>query len=153
LWVVTGLAVAFDRWSRMAWAAERRRVMLGCGLLAVCAMEQLNRHPSGLSRSGERMLVASVPPPPAACRSLLLDRPADPVQFQFHAMALAPALALPTLNGSSGLVPPGWQLDPYDADYLPAVRRWIDAHRLSGVCGYDQTAGRWSAMVPLVVAD
>ncbi|WP_322518175.1 hypothetical protein SR870_11950 [Rhodopseudomonas palustris] len=148
LWVVCGLALALDRWIAAARPDARLKRVVPAGLLlALCAAEQLNRNRSVLTRSGQRALLASMPPAPADCRSFFIDRPTDLRLFQFDALAIAQATGLPTLNGSSGVFPPDWGFWNYDAGYLPAVQRWIDAHRLTGVCSYDQTDRRWRVRV------
>ena len=41
----------------------------------------------------------------------------------------------PTINGYSGLFPPGWDLfDTKDAAYERHVAAWIDSRKLEGVC-------------------
>jgi hypothetical protein len=45
---------------------------------------------------------------------------------------------LPTLNGYSAWYPAGWDLlNPQEPDYPDRVKRWIGAHRLTGVCELD----------------
>ena len=57
--------------------------------------------------------------------------------------------AIPTLNGYSAWVPDGWNLhNPQEADYPDRVRRWIDAHGLTGVCELDIEARTMIPRIP-----
>lgn len=56
---------------------------------------------------------------------------------------------IPTLNGYSAWVPDGWNLhNPQEADYPDRVRRWIDAHGLTGVCELDIEARTMTPRIP-----
>lgn len=57
--------------------------------------------------------------------------------------------SLPTLNGYSAWFPPGWSLaDPTHQLYPAAVRTWVTAHHLHGVCQLDIDARRMTPYDP-----
>ena len=66
-------------------------------------------------------------------------------QRQSDAMLLSEWLDLPTVNGSSSWVPPGWDLmHPEAPNYIIKLRQWIVMNNLQGkVCGADPHSGRW----------
>jgi hypothetical protein len=54
-------------------------------------------------------------------------------EYQIDAMLVSIMRGVPTLNGYSGHVPPGWSLREVEApDYEENVKRWIDLHDLDG---------------------
>jgi hypothetical protein len=56
---------------------------------------------------------------------------------------------IPTLNGYSAWYPDGWNLlNPQEADYPDRVKRWIDAHGLTGVCEFDIEARTMTPRIP-----
>ena len=57
-------------------------------------------------------------------------------EYQIDAMLVSIMRGIPTLNGYSGSVPPGWSLREVEApDYEENVRKWIRLHNLDGnVC-------------------
>jgi hypothetical protein len=56
---------------------------------------------------------------------------------------------IPTLNGYSAWYPDGWTLsNPQEADYPDRVKRWIDAHWLTGVCELDIEARTMTPRIP-----
>jgi hypothetical protein len=153
---VTATAVYF-----LASTQRTLRRPLATGLLAVCALllvgEELNRsNPVYIDRGQVVRLLASVPPPPAACRAFfVLDtRPARPgdaeaeVQIYRHnveAMLIAEYVNLPTINGFSTFNPPDWRFDyPTRPDYPARVAEYGARHNLQGLCGLDMEPMRWT---------
>ena len=54
-------------------------------------------------------------------------------EYQIDAMLVSIMRGVPTLNGYSGHVPPGWSLREVEApDYYANVRKWISLHNLGG---------------------
>jgi len=54
-------------------------------------------------------------------------------EYQIDAMLISIMRGVPTLNGYSGNVPPGWSLREVEApDYEENVRKWIKLHNLDG---------------------
>ena len=61
--------------------------------------------------------------------------------YNLDAAFVALNLSIPTLNGYSAWYPTGWDLfNPEEAVYLERVSRWIERHRLTGVCELDVVA-------------
>jgi len=54
-------------------------------------------------------------------------------EYQIDAMLVSIMRGIPTLNGYSGHVPPGWSLREVEApDYEENVKKWISLHNLDG---------------------
>jgi hypothetical protein len=85
-----------------------------------------------------------------SCRSFFIGRaPPEYVArspdmwtlYSIDATFVALTRSIPTLNGYSAWVPPGWDLfNPEEEVYLERVRRWIDTHALTGICELDVVA-------------
>ena len=130
--------------TRAAAAGWRRWVMVA-GLLLLC-LEQVNSIDSAtVDRSDEVAFMASIPTPPAECGSFFIVPHSMRQQHEvaIDAMIVAQLTGVPTLNGYSGVSPPGWQLKTDSPDYLANVRVWIELHSLTGVCSYDETLRVW----------
>ena len=119
-------------------------------------LEQLNNNPdhARLSRGAEMTALAAAPRPPAACKSFFISphsshdgrRVGDAIE-QIDAMLLAQRVGLPTLNGYSGLSPPGWRMGKIEeGSYLGSTWSWAERHAIeAGLCEYDYTARHWQA--------
>ena len=69
--------------------------------------------------------------------------------YGIDATFIALKYSLPTLNGYSAWGPDGWSLsDPPHPWYPAAVRAWVDANHLRGVCHLDIDARRMTPYVP-----
>jgi hypothetical protein len=158
---VLALVAAWAAW-RIATALPR---LAAPALAAVLVLDQaILASPARLQRSAELARLAALPPPPAGCRAFVAARPREGLvsaiprsgdegdrigEIYSHntdAMLLAALLRLPTVNGFSTLLPPGWRLADANApDYLwrasDAARR---AGLLEGLCGVDFHALSWS---------
>ena len=114
---------------------------LGLALLALAVVEQINFAPTAkLSRSFDIARLQHVQPAPSSCRSFYVsDEPnRQPYEVQIDAMLVALKRERPTINGYSGLFPPGWYLfDTKDAAYEQHVAAWIASRNLEGVCRVD----------------
>ena len=148
--VATVAAIGLDAlWRRADGLRGARPAALLLGALVMA--EQINLTPTVLSRSRDFAEVEAMPPAPAACRSfVLLPAAPDPDlrrwSRQTVALMIAQARGLPTLNGYSGMAPPGWGLfNPTDREgYRRAIVAWADAQRLwPGLCGVDPGQRRW----------
>ena len=118
----------------------RARRSLTAAMFAVIAFgmfEQLGRAPS-ISKTTElarlNRLAAKLPDD---CASFYVA--ADPgrrpikYEYQIDAMLISIMRHVPTLNGYSGHVPPGWSLREVEAsDYEERVAGWIATHNLMG---------------------
>lgn len=130
----------------------RRRVpwlVAAAVLAATVVVEQVhNTSPSALDRPSQLAALASVPAPPPACTSFFVVTTPSATPFQAtqtQAMLISQRTGLPTLNGYSGVWPPGWVLwFPQTATYLNYVQDWIEENRLrAGVCELDLSTRRW----------
>jgi hypothetical protein len=116
------------------------RMCLTVGMFAVIAFglfEQLGRAPA-FSKSAEiawlNKLVARLP---ENCSSFYVV--AGPVrrqvkyEYQIDAMLVSVMRQVPTLNGYSGHVPPGWSLRDVEAPgYEENVKQWVNRHKIEG---------------------
>ncbi len=147
--IVAGLALLLDAWSRQASAREASRRQLAiAAILAVCLAEQLNFYRGGFDRAAALKALAAVPAPPNGCQAIMVanggQRP-----LQTHAMWIALTVGLPTINGDSSWLPPGWHLNDRDRDYFASARDWIaSSHLDKSVCLYDQATRTWSPFSP-----
>lgn len=143
--VVIVLALSF----RAAFQKSRFRPALAALLLLVL-VEQLNwnAHP-GYSRRADRALLDRIPPPPPACRSFFsIHSPRlHRTWIQVDAMLLARRFNIPTLNGYSGTLPPGWRCDANQESCALSLQSWALQHNLSsGLCTLDITTATWAPL-------
>jgi hypothetical protein len=141
-----------------AWGASRlaARAPRGVGpaLAALLVLDQATlATPTHIQRPAELARLSALPPPPAACRGFVAARPAEHHDRMFalyshntDAMLLAALLRLPTVNGFSTILPPGWRLADANApDYAfrAADAAWR-AGLLDGLCGVDFKDLAWT---------
>jgi hypothetical protein len=147
--VVAGLALLLDAWLREASGREAtRRQLAVVAILVVCLAEQLNFYRGGFDRAAALKALAAVPPPPATCQAIVVAN-AGQRPLQTDAMWIALTVGLPTINGDSSWLPPGWRLNDREIDYFAAARAWIaTSHLTKPVCLYDQATRAWSPFSP-----
>ena len=151
LWIVLGLAILLEHWIRAApFAQSRGRKLLAAGALLFCLIEQINfTNTGGLYRSEILEMLSMVPRPLVECRAFIVSM--SDVFFsneanQVDAMWISNQVGLPTLNGSSGWTPPGWELND-TKNYFGAAKHWIARKGLrEKVCVYDPSDRRWSLL-------
>jgi hypothetical protein len=148
--IVAGLALLLDSWSRRANGSDAvRRQLVTAAVLAVCLIEQLNLYRGGFDRAGELARLAAVPAPPTACQVVLTANAGQRPPWQTDAMWNALQVGLPTINGDSGWLPPGWRLWDPSQDYFAMARDWIARSGITRtVCLYDQATRVWSPFSP-----
>src|SRR5690606_12042492 len=99
-----------------------------------------------LDRAAQLRMLDGVPEPPAACGSFFVvdaDRVATDHSL-IDAVVIARWIDLPTVNGYSGQVPPGWNLRPWLDDYPAELERWVGTHTVAGaLCEYRLTTREW----------
>lgn len=134
-----------------------RQHLHGAALVAVCAVvagalcvEQVNIADGSQISGGQQVsLLDSMPQPPSGCSSFFVESatgsPAHPERVQTTAMLLSERFGIPTLNGTSGSFPTGWNLyEVTKPNYLAAVARWVALeHVTSPVCGLDLDTRSW----------
>jgi hypothetical protein len=118
-------------------------------LVLLCVAEQANvvsNH--NLSRRQEVAALGIVAAAPTGCKSFYvaphsLER--GPATQQINAMLIGQVVNLPTLNGYSGLYPPGWKLwETGTPSYQNHAWRWATAHGITdGLCRYDVIQRQW----------
>jgi len=153
--VIAALSAAWDAASRRIAPGHplRRGMALGLiGLASTCLLlEQVNLVKThGISRREEQARLGVIPAPPFPCDSFFLLEASSPrrnrAALQIDAMLISQRLAVPTINGYSGFIPPGWNLaDPAAPDYLDDVERWVSANHLRQPCALQIDRGKWIA--------
>lgn len=135
------------------------RRIAAAALIAFLLAEQINLQPvAELSRARQRADLLTIAPPPPGCTQFYVVKtriaeapatnPSSPIYRRpenegkyFHnvdSMLLAQLWRVPTLGGYSTFQPRDWAFaDPLKSDYDGRVRRYIEAHRLTGVCRLD----------------
>ena len=111
--------------------------------------EQINME--GMYRNDrvvEEGLLERVPPPPPGCRSFFVSPWPESIRpsygSQVDAMLIGERVNLPTLNGYSGWVPRGWDLNP-GPDYEKRALDWAGRYALaSGLCRLDLPKATWT---------
>jgi hypothetical protein len=122
--------------------------VLTVALLGVIAVEQLNLTDNfrELDRDVESALLDGVPDPPRGCAAFSVVPPPgrNPDHASIDAMLISQRIGLPTVNGYSGWIPQGWNLQPGTASYASELRAWLDRNGLAEVsCTYDLDARLW----------
>jgi hypothetical protein len=158
LFAVTAIGLAFDRIIRLALQEPRRSLRLArlgavTAVLALAAIEQVNLSQRAiLSRNFERQHFATAGKAPPECRSFYAAPQAGRAfyEVQNDAMMIALAQYLPTINGYSGLLAPGWDfLDTNAADYEQRAMHWaVNRNIAEGLCRVDVERGSWTVFVP-----
>jgi len=122
-----------------------------------CALvvEEINiAPPLGLDRFHEIAWLAAIPSPPPNCQAFFVSAarpealfgPATDklVSHNIDAMLIAETKRLPTVNGSSTFLPPGWHLESPDSpSYLSMVQAFASQNGVRGLCALDLQAVHW----------
>ena len=119
-------------------------------------LEQIGTSPSVNDRADELARIAA-PAPPADCKAFFVtqakgqDASSDAMSRYPHnveAMLIAERVHLPTINGYSTFLPPGWDFaDPTRGDYLERVRNYADRYRIIGLCPLNLETLRWDTPI------
>jgi hypothetical protein len=150
--VVAVVSLGLSRLGRRRPAGAVAAVLLAAAILA----EQWNDFPpSGTSRAAERARFAALQPPPPGCRYFYLaSRMAGRgnlernLRLQVDAVLIAEKYRIPTINGYSGSMPRGWDLDAGVANYEERAWRWAAARGIDeGLCRLDLRSGVWSSVL------
>jgi hypothetical protein len=107
-----------------------------------------------LNRSQAIEEIARIPKAPANCRAFFVSAAPledelgfDPGHFlrpNMDGMLLAELHGLPTVNGTSTFLPPGWQLlNPDDVSYRSFILDYAKSHGLQNVCGLNLRTREW----------
>ncbi len=113
---------------------DRRLALTALGFLLIVEQLNWNAFPS-YSRQAERAFLGRVPPPPPSCRSFYISHSPRPDNTQVDAMLLARRFNLPTLNGYSGLNPPGWTCGSVESVCALTLQAWAQQHNIAaGLC-------------------
>jgi len=98
------------------------------------------------NESHNRRVAAPIDIAPS-CRSFFVRAGSEAYRAESNGMWLRHAIdsmyvslahSIPTLNGYSAWSPDGWALvNPEEPGYRQEVSRWIERHRLTGVCEFD----------------
>ena len=131
-------------------------VGLASALLVLLVVEQINLKAEQVLDRDLLWSLDALPDAPASCRSFVLtDAPREPsprstkakTTVQNQAAYVAQTRAIPTWNGYSGTIPPGWDLwvvPGASKAYRAAALRWGQANNLlADGCGLDLNARRW----------
>ncbi len=152
-WVIVWAGTMNEIWSRLS-ATKRKAGSLGIGLVILLSglvmVEQVSlKSLNGFDHSVRSRYFASIPAPPEQCRSFYAIDPSGRYkgdQIPLQAMLLSVRIGLPTVNGLSGMTPPGWVLwSPNDPTYPDAARKWADTNGIGeGFCELDLSTKKWS---------
>jgi hypothetical protein len=157
LFAVTAIALTFERAIGLALQEPETFKRVGrlagyAALLLLAAIEQVNlAQRAELSRRFEREHLASLRAASRACKSFYAadEKRFAPYEIQIDAMAIALVRHLPTVNGYSGLFPPGWDFfDTKAVDYERRVMRWAAQRGIAdGLCRVDIEKGTWTRVI------
>jgi hypothetical protein len=145
--------------NRLAERKQRAFIVLAALLPLVVFIEQYTapRTDSRIKRSAERAAMAMIPPPPADARIFFVvpdfkNGSADMVQEHMTALLVAGRYNLSTINGHTGQLPSGWNLDIEGERYFRNAAQWLNDHGSpTGVYGLDAVRGKW--LSPDFIAD
>jgi hypothetical protein len=151
IWVPIIMIGAFWTWQR----AKRLRWVV----LIVIGMMLVEQHAARLQAHTdvfvERQRLGVYRRPPESCSSFYVTgwirRPEESTLIEFFygphvdAMILAYRFRVPTLNGNSTVLPPGWKNgSPIEPQYLGNMAEWISRNNLSNVCRLNLDTAEWS---------
>ncbi len=152
-WAIVWAGTMNEIWSRLG-ATKRKAGSLGIGVVILLSglvmVEQVNlKSIAGFDHGARSRYFASIPAPPEQCRSFYVIDPSGKYkgdQIPLQAMLLSVQTGLPTVNGLSGMTPPGWNLwSPNDPKYPGAARNWAEANGIAeGFCELDLSTKKWS---------
>ncbi len=150
---VIAVAVAgLDRLWRWSAAVAPRAGGAVIALLAVgLTTEQLNTtRIAEIDRARERAVFGRIGPAPPECRQFYAMRRGTSgilptAEAQIDAMLVAYERGIPTLNGWSGNVPAGWDLNMFDDGTPERAMRWAVTKGVAGgLCALDLATGAWT---------
>jgi hypothetical protein len=153
--ISTAIAVAFHvLWERHSgspgWIGVASRVLVVGGAALVMAGELNAGQAYRVSKSALQADLQKVAPPPSECRAFFVTPPEPPTPPSYavntKAMLIAQRSGIPTLNGHTSGLPPGWSLsDVYAPDYVMRVVAWLELHQMhDGICSLSLETSRWS---------
>lgn len=152
-WALVWAGTMNEIWSRLS-VTKRKAGFLGIAFVILLSglvmFEQVNLHSvKGFDHTDRSRYFASIPKPPEECLSFYaIDPRAKPgeQQLQLEAMLLSLQIGLPTVNGLSGMTPPGWDLwSPSDPTYQDVARAWAAKNGIAeGFCQLDFSTKKWS---------
>jgi hypothetical protein len=135
--------------------SPRRALIVGAALLLL-GVEQVNlARNTGADKTALRASLSKIPPPPNGTAWFYLDPapfvPAsgstfgDACRYQTFAMLAACHLALPTINGYSGVFPKDWRFfGPDDPNSRREMRQWLLRKNLpTSVAVLNPVTGSW----------
>jgi hypothetical protein len=153
LFAVTAVGLTLDRIIQRSLQAPRYarlgRLAGLTALLSLVAIEQVNlAQPTDhtTSRKFEREHFSLLGAAPHECKSFYIADQARPEGIQIDAMMIALAQHIPTINGYSGNLPPGWDfLETKAPDYEQRAKLWaLNRGITKGLCRVDVEKGTWS---------
>lgn len=120
-------------------------------ILLILFLEQnaAPRTDNRIVRSVENAKMAIIPPPPADARLFFMvpdfkSGNTDMVIEHMTALLVAARYNLHTLNGHTGQLPYGWNLDITGGHYFRNAAQWLSSHGSpAGVYGLDAIHGKW----------
>jgi hypothetical protein len=143
---LSGVWLMFKRLARLR---SRALSALLAWIAVFSIVEQINMEAMYRNdRVAEGGLLDRVPPPPAICRCFFVSPWPESIRpsygSQVDAMLIGERVILPTLNGYSGWVPRGWDLNP-GPDYEKRALDWASGHALTdGLCRLDLPKATWT---------
>jgi hypothetical protein len=147
--VLACLSGVWLMFKRLARSHSRALSALLAGMAVFSLLEQTNTEAMYRNdRVVEDGLLERIPPPPPVCRCFFVSPWPESIRpsygSQVDAMLISERFGLPTLNGYSGWVPQGWNLNP-GLDYEKRVLDWANRHAVaSGLCGLDLPKATWT---------
>ena len=132
-------------------SAQMRSIFVLVAVLLL--IEQINDYPVfNIDRPAENAFLAQMDHIPTSCPLFFAQssRPGPDFNTLYRhnvdSMLVAEASGIPTINGYSTFLPPGWSLaHPEDGAYLSNVRGWLASHAVTGpVCAVDFKTGAWT---------
>lgn len=121
--------------------------------LFVLAEQIIVQPPTGLNVKEELQIVEDLPHPPASCKAFFSINPVaygwggDAFEFlrnNVQAMLIADKFNLPTINGNASFSPAAWNFGNAPREvYLQRVRDYIQATKISDVCGINIKEKKW----------
>src|SRR5262249_46817232 len=116
-----------------------RRPRLALVIVLLCVLEQV-RPPGAYDRAAHRRDVLELAAViPTDCQAFLvvpvrpLPSDKDVLELQVDALWASLETGVPTINGYSGRVPPGWEFDDLsgESNVEDHLKRWLGPHRLA----------------------